>query len=246
MTNSKDSEKIPPLVSVIIPVKNGATYLGEALDSVARQTYEPLDVIVIDDGSTDNTAQIVDTFFSNSTLSWRYVFQENQGLAAARNHGLKLAQGEFITYLAHDDIWTPDKLTHQINYLIAHPEIQYTVCRIKFFLEPGHEIPTGFRPELLQQEPAAYIPETLAARHHLFEQIGQFDLTLSPSDDVDWFARVFDAGILGYVAPQVLLHKRVHNANISLNIPDSNTLLLETVRRSMLRKRQKGMSGTSS
>ncbi len=117
------------------------------------------------------------------------------------------------------------------------------MCRVKFFVEPGYGLPAGFRPELLQQEPAAYIPETLAARRQLFDRIGRFDPILSPADDVDWFARAFDADIPGYVSPRVLLHKRIHEANTSLTILNNNQLLLAALRRSVLRKRQKEAIG---
>ena len=92
--------------------------------------------------------------------------------------------------------------------------------------------------ELLQQEPVAFIMETLVARRSLFERVGGFDAALPTAEDVDWFARVFDAGVVGHVCDQMLLHKRVHNSNLSLTDSDNNQRLLLSLRRSVKRKRE--------
>lgn len=231
---------IRPLVSVIIAVKNGERFLASAIQSVLAQDYRPLEIVLVDGQSTDGTAGIARSF-----SEVRYFLQLNTGVADAYNLGLEQAQGEFITFLSHDDMWMPDKLTNQIGYLTTHPEIQYAVCRVKFFIEPGCEMPAGFRPELLQQEPVAYIMETLAVHRQVFNQVGRFDPALSPADDVDWYARVFDADVPGYVVPRVLLYKRIHQANTSLVTLNNNQLLLAALRRSVWRKRRKGVSNES-
>jgi glycosyltransferase involved in cell wall biosynthesis len=229
-----------PLVSVIVPVYNGAEFLREALASVVAQDYAPMEIIVIDDGSTDETAQVAQAFVKQSSVPVQYVYQENRGPAAARNHGLKLARGDLIAFQDADDVWMPDKLSSQISCLKTYPDIQYVVCRVRFFLGTGCQAPPGFRSGWLTREPVAYLMQALLARRQLFDQIGQFDPALSPADDVDWFARVFDSDIPGYVVPRVLLHKRIHDANISHTALDNNQLLLAALRRSVLRKRQKG------
>src|ERR1043165_3045241 len=121
-----------PLVSVIIPVYNGARHLRAALESVFAQTYRSFEVIVVDDGSVDESAIIAQSF-----PEVRYIHQTNCGVAAARNHGIEAARGEFLAFLDQDDLWTPDKLRLQIEYLLSHPEIGYTLTRQKFFLDPG-------------------------------------------------------------------------------------------------------------
>src|SRR3982751_2380169 len=104
-----------PLVSVIIPVHNGAKYLRAALESVLAQTYSPFEVIVVDDGSVDDSGVIAQSF--NDV---RYIHQANQGVAAARNHGIEAARGDFFAFLDQDDLWTPEKLTFEVDHLLSH------------------------------------------------------------------------------------------------------------------------------
>src|SRR5688500_924354 len=111
-----------PLVSVIIPVYNGARFLRAALESVFAQTYRPIEVIVVDDGSADDSGVIAQSF-----PEVRYIRQENQGVAAARNNAIEAARGEFFAFLDQDDLWTPEKLRLQIEHLLDHPEVGYTL-----------------------------------------------------------------------------------------------------------------------
>src|SRR6185369_6617714 len=104
-----------PLVSVIIPVYNGARYLGAALESVFAQTYREFEVIVVDDGSVDDSGVIAQSF-----PEVRYIHQANQGVAAARNHGIEAAGGEFFAFLDQDDLWNEDKLKRQVEFLLSH------------------------------------------------------------------------------------------------------------------------------
>src|SRR6476660_1471039 len=111
-----------PLVSVIIPVYNGTCYLRAALESVFAQTYRPFEVIVVDDGSLDDSGVIAQSFDDV-----RYIHQENQGVAAARNNGIEVARGEFLAFLDQDDLWTPEKLKLQMGHLLSDPELGYTL-----------------------------------------------------------------------------------------------------------------------
>ncbi|MCB9100902.1 MAG: glycosyltransferase [Anaerolineales bacterium] len=221
-----------PLVSVIIAVKNGERFLAAAIESVLAQDYHPYEIMVVDGHSTDRTAQIAHSF-----SPVRYIEQQGRGIPAAYNTGIGAAQGELIAFLSHDDYWTPDKLRLQVEYLIAHPEIQYTVARLKFFLEPGQPPPVGFRPELLQGDHVGRVMETLVVRKSLFNELGLFRIDLSTAEDVEWFARANDQGIKMAVIPQVLLHKRVHNSNSSMTV-ENNRNLLKALRQSVHRKQK--------
>jgi glycosyltransferase involved in cell wall biosynthesis len=222
-----------PLVSVIIAVKNGERFLASAIRSVLAQTYRPYEIIVVDGQSQDATAAIARSF-----ADVRYIWQTSRGVAEAYNMGLEAALGDFIAFLSHDDEWTPDKLAVQIGYLIEHPEIYYTVARVKFFVEPGYSSPPGFRPEWLEGDHVAFLPETLVARRAVFDLVGRFDPAVSPADDVDWFARAKDLGIPVAVISQILLRKRIHNTNTVLTTPENDHLLLTILRNSLARKRQ--------
>ena len=109
-------------ISVILPVYNGERFLAEAIGSVLGQTLPPHEIIVVDDGSTDSTAQIVADLAAAAAVPLRYVYQENQGPAAARNHGIRLAQGELIAFQDADDLWSAEKLVTQAALLRRYPQ----------------------------------------------------------------------------------------------------------------------------
>ncbi|WP_143438568.1 glycosyltransferase family A protein, partial [Hydrocoleum sp. CS-953] len=108
-----------PRVSVIIPVYNCDRYISQAIESILAQTYQSYEIIVIDDGSTDNTRLALQPYIEKI----RYVYQENQGVSAARNHGIDLARGELIAFLDADDFFLPDKLTAQVGVFDAQPNL---------------------------------------------------------------------------------------------------------------------------
>lgn len=221
-----------PLVSVVIAVRNGERYLAAAIASVLAQEYRPLEIIVVDGRSDDRTAAIARSF-----ASVRYVLQSSAGVANAYNLGIAMAAGELVAFLSHDDLWTPDKLRRQVAYLLEHPSVQCVTARVRFFLEPGCALPPGFRAELLEGDSVGHIMETLVVRRSLFGVVGTFDPALSTAEDVDWFARVKDAAIATAVVPEVLLQKRVHDANLSLNAPENDRNLLSVLKQSIARKR---------
>lgn len=202
-----------PLVSVIIPVKNGERFLASAINSVLHQDYQSVEIIVVDGQSFDSTAIIAKSF--NKT---HYHYQKNNpNIANARNLGIQAATGEMIAFISYDDLWANSKLSKQVDYLVRHPEVQYTLTRVKFFLEPGCSIPPGFRKELLDKDYIGPMPETLLARKSLFDLIGMFDANLTLLDDNDWFSRANDQGVSMAVIPEVLVYKRVHGQNVSGN-----------------------------
>jgi glycosyltransferase involved in cell wall biosynthesis len=227
-----------PLVSVIIPVKDGERFLAEALNSVLEQDYSPLEIIVVDGGSVDSSCEIASSFEQVSVIS-----QVNQGLADAWNVGIDAANGDFIAFLSHDDLWLPNKLTVQVKYMLGHPEIQCTIARLRFFAQPGLRTSPGFRARLLVGDHIGRIPETLVARRSVFEAVGKFDVGLNVSPDVDWFARAKDRKVPMATMPEVLLLKRVHDANLSLvALEDCHRDLLRALRRSVLRQRKHRLS----
>ena len=202
----------PDLVSVVIPTRNSARYLPTALESVMRCDYEPFEVIVVDAGSTDSTTEIACSF-----PPVRVIQQAGTGLSAAWNSGIDEAQGAFVAFLDSDDYWADGKLQTQLRSLREHPEAQLTTALFRFFLEEGCAVPVGFKQELLDGPQAGQIPGTLVARRALFDRVGVFDTQFAIAADVDWFARVKDSGEPALLVEEVLLHKRVHEANLSSN-----------------------------
>ena len=222
-----------PSISVVMAVRNGARFLDRAIASVLNQSLQPDEIVLVDGHSTDSTAAI-----AKSHAIIRYVMQAGRGIADAYNQGIQAAQGSLLTFLSHDDEWTPHKLAIQAQFLCDHPDLQCAVARTRFILEPGESAPPGFRSELLSGDHPAFIMETLMARRSAFEQAGRFDPAFTSGEDVDWFARAKDRGVGIGPVPEVLLIKRIHSANLSLTNPDNNQAILLALRRSVLRKRQ--------
>ena len=230
-----------PLVTVIMIVKNGERFLAQAIESVLAQDYRPLEIVLVDGQSTDQTAVI-----AKSYPQVRYFRQIDPGIAQAYNEAIGYAQGEILTFLAHDDYWDRKKITTQMDYFRQHPASQLTFTLVQYFLEEGLTPPAGFRPELLTGVHPGMIPETLAAKRELFapDQVGLFDVHATIAEDIDWFARAIDLNIPMTVISKQLVFKRVYSESTSLDdLHRAKTGLLQAMRKSIRRKRAspKGM-----
>jgi glycosyltransferase involved in cell wall biosynthesis len=197
-----------PPVSVIVPVYNGERFLARALESIFAQQLQPAEVIVVDDGSTDGTARVARSF-----AGAEYIYQPNQGTGAACNAALARARGEFIAFLDHDDLWTPDKLRVQIDYMLGRPPVGYTLARMRNFLEPGVERPCWLSERELTEDQACYGPGTLVVRRAIIDRIGVFDLRYRITSDYEWLMRAKAAGVPMAVLPNTLLLRRIHDSN---------------------------------
>ncbi|MFB6226503.1 MAG: glycosyltransferase family 2 protein [Candidatus Paceibacteria bacterium] len=143
----KGSIKNKDLVSAIIPTYNCAPWIQEAIESILNQTYKNIEIIIIDDGSTDNTKEVLEPYIKKNKI--KYFYQENQGSAKARNKGVKKAQGEYIAFLDADDIWLPKKTEKQIKSIKKHPKIKLVISNSYLTNEEGRVINkyTNFIPE---------------------------------------------------------------------------------------------------
>lgn len=183
-----------PLVSVIVPTYNGATFLRAALDSVVAQTYPAVECIVIDDGSTDSTPSIIASFGSQV----RTERQSNQGFARARNHGARLARGEFLSFLDHDDCWRPTKLERQVDQLREQPDAAVVYTAVELIDEAGDHLGTipappadvAFRNTLVMQWPHLAFEQGALVRREAFFALGCFDERLSTSIGCDLACRL--------------------------------------------------------
>ncbi len=182
-----------PKVSVVIPVYNGEKYIRHAIKSVAEQTYPNVEIIVVDDGSTDNTKDLV----TNNFPSVVYVYQENQGAAAARNLGIKNSTGEYLAFLDSDDIWLPEKIARQMAAIKKNPEIKIVHTNIRVEVDgrmrdtvypTDHQAGRIFEELLLQQ--GSVVCSTLLLRRECLEKVGYFDEELRTAEDVHLFLRL--------------------------------------------------------
>lgn len=224
----------PPLVSVIIPTYNRAHLLRDAIESVRAQDYAAIELIVIDDGSTDATSQLVRSL-DDGQLSYHH--QANQGAPAARNAGIRASAGSYIAFLDSDDTWPREKLTTQIEYHLSHPEVDYSVTLIRNVLPPDCPRPAWVRPELLDRDFVGMLPGSLVARRCAFDRIGYFDERIRIGDDADWFFRARDANVPMAIIPQTLLYRRIHADNLCAQSEAATSSLLSVVRSSLNRRR---------
>ncbi len=225
-----------PLVSAIIPVYNGAAFLRETLQSVFAQQYDPIEVIVVDDGSNDGSLEILSEYGNRLIL----IKQFHQGVAVARNTGLARAQGKYIALIDHDDLWLPEKTKQQVDYLEMHPDIEYVLSRYRMFLSPGAQRPGWVKPELLHGDHAGYLLGTMLARRSVFNRVGDFDSQYrNGTDDVAWFFKAKDMQISMKHLLEVCLDKRIHGNNASSHVSAMHRDLLHIARQSAERQRQR-------
>lgn len=209
-------------VSVVIPTYNHAPYVREAIDSALRQTHVPHEIIVVDDESQDETSQILAAYGTQV----RSVRQANQGVSAARNLGVSLAQGEFIAFLDSDDIWDPQKLERQLALFEDRPELGLVHCGFTSFdasaasLRPHLEGMEGWiTEEMLRLDREVVGPgSTLMIPRRVFDEVGGFDPRLRQGEDWDLCYRIARCYPVGYVRDSLLMY-RIHAAGIHLNIP---------------------------
>ena len=180
-----------PVVSVIIPTYNRAHLLEKALKSVFAQTYKDYEVIVVDDGSTDGTADVVAKFGTEV----RYFTQSNRGVGAARNRGLKEARGRYVAFLDDDDTWLPAKLERQVAVMEGHPTLGFLYGVAQVVGEDGKFLgnkPAQTHPDTLEELLRMnFIPVlTVLARREYIQAVGGFDEGLSGYDDYHLWIRL--------------------------------------------------------
>lgn len=199
-----------PLVSVILPLYNGQRFIISSIKSVLNQSYRSLELLVVDDGSSDNSTDLVP-----NDPRIRLFHRENFGVAASRNFGISQAKGTYLAFIDQDDYWYPDKLELQIQVLMNEPAFGYSLTRIRNHLVGDTEVPGWLDPEQLIENPIGFLPSTLVVHRQIFTEIGIFTEDLVNASDLEWFVRARKAGIPVQILNQVLLQRNIHDDNCS-------------------------------
>ncbi|MCC5810381.1 MAG: glycosyltransferase, partial [Ectothiorhodospiraceae bacterium] len=207
-----------PLISVVTPTYNRADYLGEAIESVLAQTYQHFEMLVVDDGSTDQTPELMRRFASDSRI--RYFQQENQGQSVARNRGIEESKGEFICFLDSDNAWLPDKLESSLAHLKAHPEADVVYGDCITIDEVGKEISRknmkrhsgNITAKLLKDNFVSM--NTTMTRSELIKAVGGFNPADRYAEDYGLWLRVSSRGSFLYV-PEYWAYYRIMDDQIS-------------------------------
>lgn len=221
-------------VSVIIPAYQAESYVGEAIRSALDQTIVPVEVIVVDDGSTDGTAAVAEGFGGIVQV----VRQANAGTAAARNHGVRLARGTHLAFLDADDIWTPTKLEVQLQAFAADPTLELVFGHVVQFRSPELPPRSVALPDDADVPRVGHLAGTLLVRRETFDAIGPFAEDQQRGDFIDWFARALEQHRRILVLDEVTLRRRLHRSNLGLTARSGPEEYARVLRRVLDRRRR--------
>jgi glycosyltransferase involved in cell wall biosynthesis len=223
-------------VSVVVPAHDAAPFVRAAVTSVRAQAVEGVEVVVVDDGSTDGTAQVLAEQAGPDLL---VLAQPNMGPAAARNRGLAAASGSLIAFLDADDEWPPGSLRARVDHLAGHPDVDVVLGRTQFF---GDVETAGVRFDGPDRTVRGSFLGCGLYRRRAFDRdrAGLFDESLRTGEDYDWFLRARESGVRIATTEQVTLRYRVHPGGISRDEATGNRNLALALRRSLARRRAGG------
>lgn len=200
------------LISVVMPVFNGETYIVEAVESVLSQSTFRFDLIIVDDGSTDHTASIACKF---GPLI-RYCYQMHSGISAARNKGVQMAQGDFLAFLDADDLWTKNKTNLQWKAFEKEPELDMVFGNVRQFISPDLSEDEKANINIPVETLAGQVPGSMLIRKKSFLRVGLFKEELKLGEFIDWYARAVELNLKSIMLPDIVLERRIHKTNTGI------------------------------
>ena len=210
-----------PGISILMPVFNGAAYVNQAIESALAQTYQDFELIIVNDGSTDNSAEVIRPYLADPRT--RYLEQPNGGVAAARNAAIRVAHGRYIGFLDQDDLWLPEKLDLQVQYLHGHPDVGMVHANQSYIdsdsrhtrlpFDDGFAKVSGwcFRDLFIRNRIAVL---TVLARKSALDSVGPLNETIPGGDDYEMWMRISKHFPIGHL-DRILAHYRTHGSNVS-------------------------------
>ena len=217
-------------ISVIIPVWNCEHYLAEAVESVLAQTYPAYEVIIVDDGSTDSSGDVARRFGAPV----RYYFQERSGAAAARNQGVELSRGDFLSFLDADDIWAKDKLARQMIPFEQGSGLDMVFGFVRQFSSNTTLLAQIKAPEII----AGYFCGTMLIKRESFFRVGDFSSEWRVGEFIDWYSRTKERGLKSLLLPEVVLMRRIHDTNMGIRERTARTDYVKILKASLDRRRK--------
>jgi glycosyltransferase involved in cell wall biosynthesis len=221
------------LISVMIPVYNGEAYLGEAIDSVLQQSYRPTEIIVVDDGSTDGTANVALGYGDQI----RYEQQPRAGNGAARNRAVQLAAGDLFAFLDADDRLVPGALERLARVLEEDRSLQAVYGHVREFVSPDIDTDALVRLRAPIARIAGCLPTNMLMRRDAFLQVGQFATNLRVGVTVDWAARADESGLCKILLDDVLFERRLHGDNNGIREREHRSHYIQVVKAALDRRR---------
>lgn len=229
----------PASVSAIIPAYNAERYISEALKSVLGQVRVPEEIIVVDDGSTDRTEDVVRDYDDRV----HFLRADHGGAGAARNLGVRSARGEFVTFLDADDLWTPEKLSLQLDLFRSRPAVDMVFGRVRQFISPELGEEARNRIDCPDEPMPGYHPGTLLMRREAFLRVGLFETGLKVGEFIDWYLRAVEAGLQSVMLPDIVMWRRLHGTNLVIREKESRTDYARILKASLDRRRRGEQKG---
>lgn len=220
-----------PTISVVLPVRNGARWIADALRSVTSQTLPPDEILVVDGQSEDASAAIAAGFDRVRVLA-----QPDRGVAAGLNLGFGQAKGDLLAMISCDDLWRPDKLALQAERL-RDPALDVVFGHLRFFVDPADEPPVSIRAGLLEGSHPGHLLEVMMIRREALQRVGPFRTDLPVATDVDWFARLAETGAHKAMPEEILVDKRLHAGGNAADPARTQADLLTALRSAIARRR---------
>jgi glycosyltransferase involved in cell wall biosynthesis len=224
---------LDPFVTAIVPVHNGGRYLAEALESILEQGRDDCEIIVVDDGSTDDSAAIAQGYGSVV----RYLYQPQRGPGSARNSGIAEARGQFVAFLDADDRWMERKLEIQLAAFDADPTLDVAFGHVQQGLSPELDLTQAPTKRFAMEVVPGHLPGTMLARREAYFQVGPFSTRWTLGDGIDWYLRAVDLQLRMRMLPDVLLWRRIHDTNIGIRQRSSRQDYVHIVKAALDRRR---------
>jgi glycosyltransferase involved in cell wall biosynthesis len=226
----------PPVISVLIPVRDGAAFVAEAIESALSQSLRPDEVIVVDDGSQDGTREVVARFAPDID----YVRQDPMGSGAARNRAVEASSGDLLAFLDADDVFTPERLERQTAVLVQDPSVEAVFGRLTEFIDGGLPVHADVSLRRPRSNVASHLAQAMLIRRGAFERVGRFEVDDDVNVTVEWYARALHAGLRTVMIDDLVLRRRLHAANLGMTRWDAGRQLVRIARQSIERRRTRG------
>lgn len=223
------------LISVIIPVYNCERYLEEAIECVQAQTYRPVEAIIIDDGSTDRSAEVALRFEPEIT----YFYQPNAGSSAARNQGVRLSSGSYLAFHDADDIWVKNKLALQMKVFHDDPQVDAVLGHVKQFYSPDLDEDTRKRIVCPKNLMPGYTSTTMLIKREAFFRVGFFQTRWEIGEEMNWIIRAREVDLKMVMLPDLLYYRRLHTENKGIRLKDKQQQRLHILKAALDRRRKK-------
>jgi glycosyltransferase involved in cell wall biosynthesis len=226
------------LVSVIIPVYNHDRYLGEAIECVLTQTHKNVEIIVVDDESTDTSGDVAKSFADKGV---RYFRQAHAGIGPARNTGVEKANGDFLAFLDADDRWPEEKLELQLRAFESDPALEMVFGQaLQLQNGPAWEAGVKNRNLIVDGVVPGMVAGTMLIKRDAFLRVGNFPGGIKVGEFIDWYGRAGQLNVRSLVLPELLLWRRIHDSNTGVRERQSVTDYARVLKATLDRRRAEG------